>query len=288
MNNRKYKINEDFFNIIDSEQKAYFLGFLYADGYISKNGMNCVLTLTGKDREILDILNQYIFFSQKPLYYRKPVQTIINKKNVNIKEAYTLTISSVKIVNDLIKLGCINRKSLKLEFPNEEQVSRDFISHFIRGYFDGDGCISISKNAKTFNIAGTEVFLSGIRDLLFDIGVASKIVKHSNQNISYLRVHSIKDLNRIYYFMYKDCKTFLKRKQEKFERIIKESPLNKLTSNHKNISFDTSSKSWRVCSKKKELTFDLGRFPTEEQALSAKNNFLKNYKPSPTLELSLR
>jgi len=79
------------------------------------------------------------------------------------------------MVNDLERLGCISNKSLILKFPTIDQVSEEFIPHFLRGYFDGDGTVFMSANTNgvtdvkyqriNVGICGTFEFLDKVRDI---------------------------------------------------------------------------------------------------------------------------
>lgn len=129
---RKYKVNESYFENIDSEEKAYWLGFIFADGCVYSN--KCVaIELAIKDENHL-----LKFISHLDSNY-----ILSYPKNRN---SCKLLIGSVKMVNDLLKYGCTSKKSLTLKFP--DNINEDLKRHFIRGYFDGDGCISRSESIK--------------------------------------------------------------------------------------------------------------------------------------------
>lgn len=129
--------NENYFDIIDTSQKAYFLGLMYADGYIShstrKNGSVYYImsiSLQVQDKSVLEKLRNEM---------NRPNELILVKTNGKRNPQYRFTVSGEKIHHDLEKHGCIERKSLNLQFPTT--VPEELMSHFIRGYFDGDGCI---------------------------------------------------------------------------------------------------------------------------------------------------
>ncbi len=131
-----YNINENFFDIIDTQEKSYILGFLYADGtnIDTNDGQNSIsFTQLEQDIDILEKINM----AMDSTY---PIHSYIQKSNDKIK--CKLSFYSQKISDCLTELGAPPRKSLILEFPNKEMFkSEDLIRHFIRGYFDGDGCI---------------------------------------------------------------------------------------------------------------------------------------------------
>ena len=114
---------KDIFHIIDTEEKAYWLGFLYADGYVSKyNQVEVSLTLEDEDHLI-------------------KLKNFINTNTEIIKDDHRcrLLFCSKELAKDLANLGCVNNKSLILTFPTEEQVPQELLRHFLRGYVDGDG-----------------------------------------------------------------------------------------------------------------------------------------------------
>jgi len=141
--NKKYSVNEHYFDVIDTEEKAYFLGFLYADGcnYTPNNHIH--IPLQESDKEILEKFIKLIEYTGPLLFINT------NKKFPNKKNLYRLNICNKILSNRLTELGCIHQKSLKLKFPNDKQVPCNLIKHFIRGYFDGDGSFTLYKNKKT-------------------------------------------------------------------------------------------------------------------------------------------
>jgi len=137
-----YTKNYNFFNKIDTEEKAYFLGLMFADGnnYINKDGdYQISIVLQEQDKSILEKFRNLII-PTKQLYF-------INRKNKNWSNCYRLKFDDKIISNQLNNLGCVSNKSLVLQFPALSNL--DLQRHFIRGYYDGDG--SISKWVKNGN-----------------------------------------------------------------------------------------------------------------------------------------
>ena len=127
--------NHNYFEQIDSIDKAYFLGFIFADGYINKSGL--YLNIALKDKEIL-----YSFANF--LDNNGDIISFIDEKYIR------LALYSQKISSDLSKLGAFQQKSEKLLPPNN--ISPEYISHFIRGFFDGNGSIYFDKRNKSYGI----------------------------------------------------------------------------------------------------------------------------------------
>ena len=132
---RKHKFNERYFENIDSEEKAYWLGFIAADGCVYKNKQSYRLqiNLKGSDIDHLKKFQKAICSDYK-----------ITEKKVGKAQSNTcqLKINSTKMCNDLIKNNIIERKSIIFEPPI---LNKNLMSHFIRGYFDGDGWITSYK-----------------------------------------------------------------------------------------------------------------------------------------------
>lgn len=133
--NKKHNLNESFFEKIDSEEKAYFLGLMYSDGYIfsSKHTKGLGIQLQEPDKELLIKFNQCLK-SNYPLM-------VVKRLDENHQNCIRLYGYSKKIAEDLTKQGCFENKTKKLQFPSCNQVPSNLIHHFIRGYFDGDGCV---------------------------------------------------------------------------------------------------------------------------------------------------
>lgn len=209
-----YNYNTDIFEKIDNEEKAYWLGFLYADGYINlQKGVE--LTLCEKDKNHLEKFKDFINPDYK-LKYR-----------INVK-AYRISICSVKIANDLNKLGCMQTKSLILKFPSYKQVPKKLIHHFMRGYFDGDGSVFLNKPSKGngtkiqcgISILGTKEFLDEFDKILFNECKLTHKNKYGRCGEAYqLRRGGNLQTKKIFNYLYKDATIYLDRKYARFCRL---------------------------------------------------------------------
>lgn len=159
---RKYPVNENYFDKIDTEQKAYILGFLYADGCNSEDRNSIIVNLNYKDKDILEKIKD-IIQPTKPLQYVNTEK--INKVYLNSENQYRLVINNKHISQQLSKLGCVKAKTHKITFPSLDIISKNLQKHFIRGYFDGDGSISGDKQ-KQFSLIGTAPFINTLQDIL--------------------------------------------------------------------------------------------------------------------------
>jgi hypothetical protein len=134
----KYSVNESFFEKIDSEFKSYILGWMYSDGNVTSDKFR--IQIQEEDAYILEWIAKQLEYNG-PLYSIKPPLKYPWRKHQKC-----LCISRKKMVQDLIKLGCVYNKSLILNFPNESQIPKYLLSHFMRGYMDGDGSIRKRKS----------------------------------------------------------------------------------------------------------------------------------------------
>ncbi len=210
INQRFYSIFTNYFNKIDCERKAYFLGLLYADGCNTKKH-SVILGLCEPDQYLLDELKADLNFGG-PIHVKK-------FNEINRKTAYRLELCNKTISEDLTRLGCVPRKSLILKFPTEEQVPKDLLPHFIRGFFDGDGSIANNRRLEVSMISSPD-FCAGLKDYLektLKINVYLKIHHKGNNHIVATNLRaSVLVLDHIY----RDATIYMKRKHERFKRFI--------------------------------------------------------------------
>ena len=228
---RLYPFNEHYFDTIDTKDKAYFLGFLYADGCVRKgtNGQ-FHFKLSLKDEEPIVLFRKYLQ-SNKPIGVYKN-----SSKSYSQSTLYQIDYSSKITYDALVKWGCVENKTFLLKFPTF--LHESLIPHFIRGYFDGDGtvfiCNSINKKRNELNnlppnkqiycgFSGTFDFLYG---LLQALKVDWKVLykdKRKSTDCWQIRISSNCRSKIIYDYLYKDCDDlFLKRKKDIFDNFFKE------------------------------------------------------------------
>jgi LAGLIDADG-like domain len=204
---RKYKLKEDFFKVIDTEEKAYILGLLFADGYISSTNNSIGISLGEKDKEILEKINKIVYEGEStPLKLRK----LESDKRQN---QYILSMNSQKMCNDLIDLGCVRAKSLILEFPI---ISDNLLNHFVRGYFDGDGHIPKVLKASSTVIVGTIMFNKILQDKIKHLFTSS--IYHYNKEKTTCTLVLSGEKNQLNFFnwLYKDATIFMNRKHQRY------------------------------------------------------------------------
>ena len=219
--NKKYQVNENYFEKIDNEEKAYWLGFLYADGNVRiHKGRSGILKLKLKQSD-----KQHIEKFNKCLNSNYPIKDgmeIVKVKKREYKCYYSVVcIYNTKMVKDLYKLGCMNNKTFKIKFP--DFLDKELIRHFIRGYFDGDGCVT-SKNKKN---NGRINIVSASYDFLVELNeILIKCVNLTNNKIGnkkgcyVLNWCGLTDVENLHPYFYKDSTVYLNRKRKKYDDIL--------------------------------------------------------------------
>lgn len=214
---RKFYCNSAYFKEIDTEDKAYWLGFIAADGYISKTKYkNDVLgiSLAVKDYSHLEKF-------KKSISYTGDIKEYISSGYAKSKYS-RIAIRDSNVVNDLLSHGIKYNKSLTLDF--DSILVPDFLmNHFIRGYFDGDGCITYSIHNKykdrryAIKFCGTKSVLQGI-DLYLPVKKTHKLSKRKkDQKDSYgLEIGGNNQVMDILEYMYSNSNIFLDRKHERY------------------------------------------------------------------------
>lgn len=216
----KYPRNSRYFQTIDTPEKAYWLGFLYADGGVTDSGSihRVRINLAECDYEHL------VKFRKAIGAFNTPIKETVKRTNGKEYKGYYISFSDKEMVQDLISKGCFPKKSLKLNFPTEEQVPYNLIYHFIRGYSDGDGTITCSyPHGKEFlpyfswGLLGTETFLTSVKNIL-----GKPKLKLENKKTHYgLKITGNKQLFNILSKIYTDsCSDIeLSRKRNKFNEL---------------------------------------------------------------------
>ena len=194
---RKYTLNEDYFKTW-SNNMAYILGFFIADGTIARDLQ--FVSLSQKEEYILDDIKRELG-SNHPIYK--------NKKT----GVYILNLNSQIIKKDLIEIhGVKPNKSSTIEFP---YVPREYMSHFIRGYFDGDGFVKYEKYFVSF-VGGSKSFMKSLRMEIESNGFETNYTEHNTHFRVY--ISGRKTIKLFSDWMYKNKGLYLKRKYEAFQK----------------------------------------------------------------------
>jgi hypothetical protein len=197
----KHSCDEHFFLDIDSQEKAYLLGLFVADGNVHI-GDGFTFFFSSVDLELVEYFKGYM----------KATNPIRKRKD----GGYEFIVNSKILLDDLNKYGIVPRKSLVSKIPS---IQYDLYRHFIRGLFDGDGCIRIDKLGNgRFDICGAYPILYSISLLLRgDLGLIINLTKHDR--IFRLAVSGNHKVVVIRNYLYKDASIFLNRKKFIFDKI---------------------------------------------------------------------
>lgn len=216
---RKLNLNIDYFKSIDNEEKAYWLGFLMADGCICKTNKN-----GSYDRIIIPLKSSdegHLLKFKTSLSYEGSIKT---KTATHNTKGFTYTTSQLRInsksmCDDLIKYGVVPNKTGKENLPNlNPQLTR----HFIRGFFDGDGSVMIKKNRNTGRVsigsASLEILENINKFLINNVGINFPIYKENRYSIPFYKMDSChKERNmKFLSFIYDDSTIYLNRKFNKY------------------------------------------------------------------------
>lgn len=233
----KYKVDHEYFKKIDSEYKAYILGFIYADGCISQPVGNRKLNFRiGVQEEDSYILNKLSIDAAGGQMHTVRTPSSISR---GYKPQICVNIVSNILGQDLIDLGCGIRKSREgMKFPN---IDTDMIPHFIRGFMDGDGSVVLKplsykyKRKTTWSTPNAHVQQYKLRvafcstDLKFLENIFGWLPikksyiarKQRTQTVYILWIENSQDVYDCLNYLYKDATYFLKRKRDKFEEFNK-------------------------------------------------------------------
>ena len=217
---RKYTINENYFDEIDTQNKAYLLGLLYSDGCNYPPQHRVKLELQERDKSVLDKINEEIQ-SNKPLAFVN-----LNKKNANWQNTYRLDITNKHISDKLVELGMVQNKSLILEFPM--WLDESMYASFLRGYLDGDGHIEWS-NTRFITLVGTSQFCEYVKNFCESkLGIKCSICNTANKdsNTKLLYIHGKQKIKQFLDFIYKDADLYIERKYDIYKKICMEMDVN--------------------------------------------------------------
>lgn len=218
---RKYKHDFNFFENIDSEEKAYWLGFMFADGYIvdysNRYGEDKFgITLHANDIKTLEDF-------KKSIKSTNPITDVSSDKT----PLRRIIMSSQKTVNDLISHGCVKQKSLILKPPIG--VPKTLTNHFIRGFFDGDGSIFWNKSEferhKNWNTPSYNISITSTKEMIEwiidEVGFGNLKKENRREKTWYYKQDGNKKVKAFCDYIYKDATVFMERKYKLYQDLIK-------------------------------------------------------------------
>lgn len=207
------ELKEDFFESIDCEEKAYFLGLLIADGNVfidDKDGRQASISIT------LDSSDEYLLDTFK----------MTLKTNTSVthdgRGCSQIAIRSNKMAQDLEKYGVVPRKSFETYLP---QISNDLMPHMLRGILDGDGSIKAKQTdvkgryAHAISYCGTHRLMQDIADWCISNDIKSPIVyDYRNRCLSELKLQSVDSMYKFGEMIYDNATIYMKRKKDAYDK----------------------------------------------------------------------
>lgn len=225
--NRK-SIQESFFKQW-SPPMSYVLGLLFADGALidaRESSRTCYIQLTSKDKSLLETI-RVLMGSSHFITRRRSEYVYFKERRYLRSDIYSLRIGSKTMYRDLFEKGLRPNKSLIMSFPT---IPKKYLHFFVRGYFDGDGCINLhtQKGRKVPRVqvvftSGSVLFLRKLMEILsYRLGISLKqIPKYKNQRAYRLRYCKLEGL-RVLEFMYQnlDKAPYLERKYNIYSNLV--------------------------------------------------------------------
>lgn len=226
-NKQENTCNHNYFDNIDTEIKAYLLGFFIADGWLNVGNSRFGLQIKEEDNIVLHyIKNEFVNGS------------VISTKNRTTETVTRKNISTIRWTSSHMKDIFMNKYKIlenktydkTFMFPFEE-IPEHLIRHFIRGFFDGDGCFSKIRQSLSITIISTSLnFLNqiakyftnlseGINEVIREIN--GKTTNYYTLNFNFERTDKPEKVLKIYNYLYDDSELYLIRKKDKIESYLK-------------------------------------------------------------------
>lgn len=249
-----YTKDINFFKKIDTEQKAYILGFLASDGHVNSKNNNIKIVLNYQDFDILEKIAKEMQYNG-PIRFKDVVTKLPSGKQCESKIC-ELIICNKELVNDLLKIGLNDRKTYDFNF-DFSLIPQNLQRHFLRGYFDGDGTCNITRGPSKkiqygISCTGNTQILNSIKDILLQFFPDVKISLKSNRNYknytSILLIERKRDFKKIIQFFYRDSNIFLDRKYKRYKEnmVIIDLIENKKERNLYNIPIEDKTKLYNI------------------------------------------
>ena len=207
-NARKHVLLEDFYSYgVNTEGKAYLLGLLYSDGWVSTSKSTSYTVGFGStDIELVETVAGILEADHS-------IREVKSRRESH-KQMYELRLDSKTLVLDLIALGCVPRKSHVLTYPSK--LGPDMDRHFIRGLWDGDGSVKHTRVASgkpylRLSLVGSQGITEGVCSLL---ETKLGILGHTTTHGSVFRLNYGKGAKAVYAYLYDNATYFLPRKRD--------------------------------------------------------------------------
>lgn len=218
---KKYKLDAQYFKNIDSEEKAYWLGMMYADGSVYSSKKGCMFHLTLQEGDKCHI---------EKFKFALKTDAPIHTQHRNGNKQFGLFIWSKELYSYLIEAGCIEQKGAYIRMPSNNIVPAILKRHFIRGYYDGNGSPSWNeeKSRVTIKITTNCKFIDDLKILFSqELGVEKyyndEIVEYQDYPSNYyssIVFGRYKNIEKFYHYIYDGATVLLERKKLKLDNFI--------------------------------------------------------------------
>ena len=203
----KYTLDENYFDNIDTPNKAYILGILYADGCNRPSEKKITIELQIDDYDLLSQINEE-FHNTRPLR----IYGSFNQQN-RTKDTCRIVLFSEHLSSRATELNLVPNKSLTLDFPY--WMDKDLIPYMLRGYIDGDGWIQQYR----IGFMSTDKFCNGVKQYMNSIGLDCHIrdmKRHYNEHTKTCDISNRKNIIPLTEMMFSGGDVFMKRKVDKY------------------------------------------------------------------------
>ena len=235
------RIRHTFFENIQTEIQAYLLGFYAADGNINELRKTLRVHLQKQDSDIIYLFKDFISPDARTFIKPEHKTTGRNGKEITAHESFGIDITSSQICQSLVELGFGYKKSNEeLHIPN---IDESLIRHFIRGYFDGDGCItgwvSVEKGKSdrfrySFDICGkTASLLNEIIKFFANWDIKINLNYLKRDDMFRIKTSSKKEIEKIFHLLYDNSNFYMTRKFNKFNHYVN-TEVTQLIAEHRN------------------------------------------------------
>lgn len=212
-----YDVDQTFFEEINTEEKAYILGFIAADGHIDDKAHRLTISLEDSDYLILEKI-------RSAMHSTHPIKRGIIKKNSYKKsnnktlKQCSLSINGKVLISPLVNMKLSGKKTYSLDSSIMNYIPENLVRHFLRGYLDGDGSITWGKKYSSgykyiIQVCGNEDFLLGSFQKYFPSNCSLYKDKYSKQCYTW-KIASKKEVMRFLSYIYGDSSIYLNRKYD--------------------------------------------------------------------------
>jgi len=206
---RTHEADRDFFKTVDTEAKAYALGLMFSDGCIYSAGNRKYINFSSKDHELVETFRA-LLKSEHNIYQSRG--------------SYSIVIGGQELYDDLRRWGLEERKSW--EDYGIPKIPKELLRHFLRGIYDGDGCIFLSEIQGRYTYlhialtCASPRFLREVKQVLEENSISCQKIRKDRANYR-LQVGDQSSVKKMVEYLYRSSNYFLKRKRDVARRFYR-------------------------------------------------------------------